>query len=341
MTKEATREAKAEAKPDAKPAAKKGAKTEAKAAASTEAKADAGAEAKPEANSESKDGAAAEAAPAPPTAAIPRKTWIIIGVVVVAVWAFAINTHNTIVLIVAGVLTALLAGVLLWALRTIRKHRSTVSLLQGAVASPEARREALAKLSEGKDAKSPTNVFARAQLLAADDDPQGALKLLGTIELRNYPPAMQDDVSLLQTQLYLRLGRTLDARKSADLMNLDNPQRKEVRSLAASIVAEAWARAGKPKEALALLDTIELPKKDAEQIALQIRVARVFARFAANQRGPARAELVALADDDINQLGRFVQPQFRVHPELQKLARSVIEQHPAARRHIKAQTKRR
>jgi hypothetical protein len=124
-------------------------------------------------------------------------------------------------------------------------------------------------------------------------------------------------------------------------MNLDNPQRKEVRALAASIVAEAWARAGKPKEALALLETIELPKKDAEQIGLQIRVARIFGRFAANQRGPARSELAALADEDPNQLARFVLPQFRVHPELQKLARSVFEQHPSARRQIKSQTKRR
>ncbi|HMG21628.1 MAG TPA: hypothetical protein VK607_09940 [Kofleriaceae bacterium] len=293
-------------------------------------------EAKPEAGPD----AAAEPPPAPPVGGIPRKTWIIIGVVTAAFWAFAINTGSPIVLSVVGVLTAVMIGVLLWALRTIRKHRSTVSLLQGSMASPEARRDALAKLSEGKDANTPTNVFARAQLMAADD-PQAALELLRTIELKNYPPAMQDDVSLLRAQLYLRLGRTGDARKSADVMNLDNPQRKEIRPLAASIVAEAWARTGKPKEALALLDTIELPKKDAEQIALQIRVARIFARFAANQRGPARAELVALADDDINQLGRFVQPQFRVHPELQKLARSVIEQHPAARRHIKAQTKRR
>jgi hypothetical protein len=319
VSKEATPEARAKSKPDAKPDAKADAKTDADARAE----------------------GAADAPPAAPAAGIPRRTWIIIGVIVVVVWGFAINTGNTIVMIVAGALTALLAGVLIWALRTIRKHRSTVSLLQGAVASPEARREALAKLSEGKDAKTPTNVFARAQLLAADDDPQGALKLLGSIELRSYPPAMQDDVSLLQTQLYLRLGRTADARKSADVMNLDNPQRKEIRALAASLVAEAWARTGKPKEALALLETIELPKKDAEQIALQIKVARVFARFAANQRGPARAELVALADEDINQLGRFIQPQFRVHPELQRLARAVIEQHPAARRHIKAQTKRR
>ncbi|HEX7841395.1 MAG TPA: hypothetical protein VF469_28145 [Kofleriaceae bacterium] len=279
-------------------------------------------------------------APAAPQAGIPRKTWIIVGGATAALWAFAIYTGSTGVLIAVGVLTALLIGVIIWALRTIRKHRSTVSLLQGATASPEARREALAKLTGSRDASSPTNVFARAQLLAADD-PKAALALLGTIELRNYPPAMQDDVSLLQTQLYLGLGRTADARKAADTMNLDNPQRKEIRPLAASIVAEAWARTGKPKEALALLDTIVLPKKDAEQIGLQIRVARIFARFAANQRGPARAELAALADDDPNQLGRFVAPQFRVHPELQKLARSVFEQHPSARRHIKAQTRRR
>jgi hypothetical protein len=279
-----------------------------------------------------------DAPPAPPQAGIPRRTWIIIGVITAAAWAFAINTGNTIVLGVVGALTAVLAGVLIWALRTIRKHRSTVSLLQSAVASPEARRDALAKLSEGKDANSPTNVFARAQLLAADD-PEAALKLLKTIELRSYHPSMQDDVSLLQAQLCLRLGRTADARKAADLMNLDNPQRKEIRPLAATIVAEAWARAGKPKEALALLDTVELPKKDAEQIALQIRVARIFAKFAANQRGPARAELVALADEDPNQLGRFVLPQFRVHPELQKLARGVLESHPSARRQVKATTK--
>lgn len=296
----------------------------------------------PGAAAEAAPGAAAPAVPESPPAAppggIPRKTWLILGVVTVAVWAFAINTGNTIVLGVVGALTALLIGVVLWALRTVRKQRSTVSLLQGGMQSAEKRREALTKLSGGKDAGSPINVLARAQLMAPDD-PQAALDLLASIELRNYPPAMQDDVSLLRTQLHLGLGRTGDARKSADLMNLDNPQRKEIRPLAASIVAEAWARTGKPKEALALLDTIELPKKDAEQIALQIRVARVFARFAANQRGPARAELVALADQDINQLGRFVQPQFRVHPELQKLARSVIEQHPSARRHIKAQAK--
>lgn len=284
--------------------------------------------------------AAEPEAPAVPTPGISRKTWLWIVGITLAVWAFTLNTGSTVLMIVVGVLTVVLIVVLLFALRTIRKHKGTISLLQGAMNSPEARKDALAKLSAGKDANSPTNVFARAQLVAADE-PDEALRLMRTIELRNYPPAMQDDVSLLRTQLYLRLGKTGDARKAADAMNLDNPQRKEVRALAASLVAEAWARTGKPKEALALIETIELPKKDGEQIALQLRVARIFAKFASNQRGPARSELAALADEDPNQLGRFVLPQFRVHPELQKLARSVFEQHPSARRQIKAQVRRR
>lgn len=281
-----------------------------------------------------------EAAPEAPAAVsgVSRKTWLTIAVIVILAWAFAFYTGSTVVMIIVGALTAVLIGVVLWALRTIRKHKSTISLLQGATASPEARRDALAKLNEAKDANAPTNVFARAQLLAADD-PEGAIKLLNSVELRSYHPSMQDDVSLLQTQLYLTRGRTGDARKAADNMNLDNPQRKEIRSFAATIVAEAWARSGKPKEALALLDTVEPPKKDAEQIALQGRIARIFALFASNQRRRAQTELAELADEDPNQLGRFVLPQFRVHPELQRLARSVFEQHPSARRQIKTQAR--
>ncbi|HTR56112.1 MAG TPA: hypothetical protein VMJ10_35790 [Kofleriaceae bacterium] len=270
---------------------------------------------------------------APQVAGIKRKNLIIIAVVGIAAWGFAIHTGSTALLIVVGVLTLLVTGVLLWAFRMLKKQRGLVSMLQGATESPEARREALAKLNAQKDAGTPVNVFARAQLLAADD-PKAALELLTAIELSKYPAAMQDDVALLETQLYLGTGRTADARKTADHMNLDNPERKKMRPLAASLVAEAWARTGKPKEALALLDSIEVPSENREQIQVQMRVARVFAKFAANQRGQARSELLALADVDPNHLGRFVMPQFRVHPELQKLARSVAQQHPGVRKQV-------
>jgi hypothetical protein len=269
-----------------------------------------------------------------------RKNIIIIAVVVVVVWAFALNTGSTVLISIVGGLTLVLAGILIWALRLMRKQRGLVGLLQGATQSPEARRDAIAKLEAGKDAGAPVQVFARAQLMASDD-PKAALALIEKQDLKSFPPAMQDDVSLLKAQLFLGFGRTQDARKCADSMNLDNPQRKEIRPYAAAVVAEAWGRTGKAKEALALIETIELPKKDADQIGLQIRIAKVFAKFAANQRQAARAELSALADLDLNFLSRFVAPQFRVHPELQKLARSVFTQHPAARRQVKVQVQKR
>jgi hypothetical protein len=270
----------------------------------------------------------------PQLGGIKRKNLIIIGVVVAVAWAFAINTGSTVLMIIVGVLTALVAGVLAWAFRAIRKQQGMIKLLQGAT-NADARRDALARLSAGKDAGTPTNVFARAQLLASDD-PKAALALLEPLELRAFPPAMQDDVALLKMQLLLGFGRTADARKCADSMNLDNPARKEVRALSASIVAEAWARTGKSKDALALLETIEVPKQNAEQIRVQMRVARTFAKFAGGARQAARNELSALANEDVNLLSRFLAPQFRVHPELQKLARSVLESHPAARKMARA-----
>jgi hypothetical protein len=289
----------------------------------------------PETETDSDDGP-----PAAPQIGFPKKTLYWIGGISAVIWAFAISTGNTIFIGIVGVLTLVLGFVLLRAFMFIRKQRGIVDVLQGAQESPEARKEALAKLEQGKDANSPTNLFARAQLMAADD-PKAALQLLDKTDLKTFPPGMQDDVSLLRTQLYLGLGRTADARKAADTINLDNPERKAARPLAASIVAEAWARTGKPKEALKLLETMEVPAKDAAQIAIQAKVASVFARFAANQRGLARNELNALADEDVNYLGRFLDPRFRVHPELQKLARQVLEKHPAARKVIKSQVQRR
>ena len=274
---------------------------------------------------------AAAAADTSALGGLSKKFLIWTAIISIVVWAFTIHTGSTVLLIIVSVLTAALIGVLIWVLRTVKKQRGLMSLLQGATESSDARRDALAKIEGGKDANSPTNLFARAQLLLADD-PAAALKLLESLELKAYPAAMQDDVALIKTQLYLSVGRTADARKSADFMNLENPGRKDQRPLAGAIVAEAWARTGKSKEAMALLDSIVPPAKEGEQIRVQMLVARVCARFAANQRGPARSELVALADGDINHLARFLMPQFRVHPELQQLARKVLEQHPSRKK---------
>lgn len=270
---------------------------------------------------------------------VSKKRLIIIALITAAAWAFAIYTGSLVVQIIVGVLTLAMLILMFISFRMLAKQKKVVSLLQGSTASPEARKDALAKLAEGKDADSPTNIFARAQL-QAQDDPEAALRLLDRIELSKYPPMMQDDVSILRVQLCLGTGRTQEARKSADLINLDNPQRAQMKAMSSAIIAEAWARTGKSKDALALLDGIEYPKENRDQIEVQARIARIFARFASNQRGAARNELNALANENPDYLGKFVMPQFKVHPELQKLARSVLQSHPASRQVIKGNAKR-
>jgi hypothetical protein len=283
--------------------------------------------------------APAEGAAAPAAGGFKKKNLITIGVVTALVWAFAIQTGSVILMSIVGVLTVVLIGVLIWVFRLLKKQRNLTSLLQGSMSSPEARREAIAKLSEGKDAGDVVNVFARAQLVAADD-PAAALKMLETIDPKKVAAQMQDDVAILKSQLYLHFGRPRDARPLADRINVDNPQRKDARTMIVGIVAEAWGRTGKHEQALTLLDTVNIDAEKNVQQKVALLSARVFARFASGKRTMAKDDLDTLASMDVNHLGKFLMPQFKVHPELQKLARTVLEKNPTARRMAKAQSPR-
>ena len=274
-----------------------------------------------------------DAPPLPPATpgGLKKKTLVIIGVVTLLVWAFAIQTGSTWFMIVVGVLTLALAGLMLYGLRLARKQTRLVSMLQNAVNSPEARREAIAKLEAEKDSKDVVNVFARAQLMAADD-PAKALTMLETFDVKNVPAQMQDDFAVLQAQLYLHFGRPKEARPLADRIYVDSPQRKDQRTMMVSVIAEAWARTGKHAEALALLESIDFDDRKNEQLRVQLLVARTFDNFASGHKVSAKEDLRAISDVDVNHLGRFLMPQFRVHPDLQKLARAVVEKNPQARR---------
>lgn len=263
-----------------------------------------------------------------------KKHLIITGVVTAAVWAFAIQTGSVIFMIIVGVLTLLLAAILIWALRMNRKQMGLVNLLQSATQSPEQRRAVLAQLEASKDANDLTHVFLRAQLLAAED-PKRALELLEAHDVKKFQPQMQDDVAILRSQLYLNFGRPKDARPLVDRVNVDSTQRAEMRGLMVSVVAQAWARTGRHVDAAALIDTVDLTKEQNEEVRIQLMVARVFARFAAGKRGPAKDDLKALANLDVNHLGRILAPQLRVHPELQRLAREVAEQSGKLKREMR------
>jgi hypothetical protein len=261
------------------------------------------------------------------------KNIIIILVIVAAVWAFTIQTHSRVLLIITSSVTVIAAGVFGWALRAMSKQKKLVALLEGATASPEARAAAIAKLSEGKGANDIVNVIARSQLVA-QDDPAKALEMLEKYQLKDIPAQLQDDYAIFRSQLYLQFGRPKDARPLVDMVNFDNfekGERRQTRAFVAAVMGEAWGRTDRAADALALLAKIDLAKEEP-QVQAAVLAARAFANFASGKRKEARADLDAIAALDVNQLGRFVHPRFKVHPELQKLARQVAEKNPAMRK---------
>lgn len=259
----------------------------------------------------------------PQVGGLKKKNLIIIGVVVALIWAWAIASGSVVFMSIIGGLTLIALGLVVWVLLMLRKQKRLNSVLEGALASPEARREALAKLEGDKNANQIPMIFARAQLAAADD-PARALEMLEAVELKTVPPNMQDDFAYLRAQLCLSFGRAKDARPLVDRINVDNPQRKEARGMLVGVVAEAWARTGKAPEALELLDTVDLDG-EKDEVVFQIQVARAFAQFASGKTMATRKALEQIARPDVNRLGRFVAPQFKVHPGLQRLAREVAQ----------------
>ncbi len=259
-----------------------------------------------------------------------RKTLITVGVVAAVIWAFAIQTKSVVLMSIVGGLTLVVLGLLGWAFLLMRRHKRLNTLLEGAMASPEARRDVLAKLDGGKDAHQIPIIFARAQLTAADD-PARALEMLEAIELKTVPPQMQDDFAYLRAQLCLSFGRAQDARPLADSINVNSPQRKDSRGMLVAVVAETWARTGKAQDALDLLASVDLDA-EKDELRFQLQVARVFAQFALGKTRVVKQELAAIGEPDVNRLGRFLAPRFKVNPDLQRLAREAAAEASAAKR---------
>jgi hypothetical protein len=270
---------------------------------------------------------------APPTVAgFQWSRLAIVGGILAALWVTAFATNSKIFVIVVGVITVVVLGGLAWIYRWARKQREMMELLQSASVSPEARREALAKLAakDGAD-KDVMNAIARAQL-EAQEDPDKALETLEKVDLKKVPATMGDDVRAFRAQLYLLKGRKQEARELADEIKLSQAGSAEARGMLAATVAEAWARTGKHKEALDLLQTIKPDDPDFAQAKVPLLFARIYAQFAAGQRDGVRRDMGALAKQDVNLLGRFVMPQAKVHPELQKMARDVLMKNPEMRK---------
>jgi hypothetical protein len=280
----------------------------------------------------------ADAAAAAP-AGLQKRNLYILGGALVLLWITAFASGSKIVVGIAVVLTLAVGGLLLWVWRWVQKQRNVLEIIKEGASSKEGRAAAIAKL-DAQDAKGTDVVsqLAKAQLVA-QDDPDGALEILERIDIAKAPAPIQDEVRAMRAQLYLVKDRPRDARELADQITIANASEAQQRGMLAAVVAETWARTGKVKEAVDLLATIDPDDGDFEKVRVPLLMARVFTAFADGKKDKAKKDMRALMDENINYLGRFANPKAKIHPELQKLAREVLQTNPEVQKMAKKQNR--
>jgi hypothetical protein len=267
-------------------------------------------------------------APARPSIDL-KKIGLRVGLVVVAVWIVAIVVHHWIAYTVAGVVTALIAGVGVWLFRYMRKSEALGELLRGAE-TDEGRKVALQKLEAGFNKKDSQAVLAKAQL-EMQDDPRRALATLESVKLEKMLGPVADQFRVMRAMIHLTLGETTEARALADELDLGKQQEHKTRATFATVAGEAWARTGQAKRAVEALELFNPEDPEFAEMRAQMWRARAFAYAGANDmKGVARA-LRKLGDMNPTLLGMFIGPK-KIHPLLEREARQLVQRLGAAPR---------
>ena len=219
----------------------------------------------------------------------------------------------------AGVLTLIAAGFGVYVWRLTQKSADIVEILKGAT-DAEGRAEAIAKL-EGKGGDAMAKM-AQAQLVG-QEDPKEALRILESIDIKKAPTLVQNDVRAQLGYMYLLHNKTQDARTQADAIKLDVQSDPKQKAMYAAVMAEAWARTGKERDAASLLEDYSADDEAYAEVRALLYRAEVFTWLKMKKRGRARTAMMRLAGLDPNQLGAFLQKG--THPEVARLAREVLE----------------
>lgn len=262
---------------------------------------------------------------------VPRANWKVIAQIVAGfavVWVLAVMAKPFMgwwSIGVAGVLTLVAIGFGLYIWNLTRKSSNIVSILKGAT-DAEGRKAALEKLRAeaapgGKDAM---NALAQSQLLAAEQDLPGAIRVLEGVVIEDVPALMRDDVRANLALLYLSAGRTKDARSLADSIEPDRQPQAKAKAMYAAVVGEAKARTGAADEALKVLDPYNANDPELADLEPLLVRAKVYATFHAKKRGLAKQHLQRLAMLDPNMLGPFVLKG--TNPDLQRIAKEVLQE---------------
>jgi hypothetical protein len=245
--------------------------------------------------------------------------WVVGGLIASVVYS---STAKTIALVVPAVVTIVLAGIVVWALRQAKRARGVASILSK-VESADDRRAALAELETQYNKKDPAAIFARAQL-ELQEDPRKALETLEFINLAKVMAPVADEARAQRALIHLMLGEVSAARTLADGIELTRHQEPKVRAMMASVIAEAWARSGQAKKAMETLSLFDPEDPEYEQLRPQLWRALAYGyAHTSNTKGMRRA-LKKMLEIDIRLLGSFLMK--RTHPLLQKEAKKLVEQ---------------
>jgi hypothetical protein len=264
-----------------------------------------------------------------------------LGIPLAAIWFIGIviagfsqsPTVHRIALGLPAVLTVLLSGLVVWALRQANKARGVAGILSQ-VETADDRKAAIERLEAGFKKKDPAAIFAKAQL-ELHEDPNKALATLEQIDLKKVMAPVADEARAQRAMIHLMQGQVAPARQLADGIDVKRHQEAKTRAMLASVVAESWARSGQAKKGLEVLEVYDPEDAEYEQLRPQLFRAYAFAYAYTNDHKGMRRALRKLLEQDPRLLGAFLLK--KTHPLLQKEAKKLLEQSGAVPRKMMVQ----
>lgn len=263
--------------------------------------------------------------PDPLAAFQPKQLALRLGLPVLVGWVIAFIIPGWIPKVIVGVLTLAILGVVVYVLRRVQRAQKVVDIVKKAD-SAEARKEAIGKLDADFKKDDAEAAFAKAQL-QLQDDPREALRTLETIKLDRVLAPEADQARVQRAMIHLLLGETENARELVDKVNIEQHKDAKSRASIVAIIAEAWARSGKAKAAIELLDTLKIDS-EIDDIKPQLLRAKAFAYAWANQTKQMKQILKELMGINAQFLSGFITKKKHpmgvaprgVHPLLEKEA---------------------
>ncbi len=263
-----------------------------------------------------------------------------LGIPLVVLWVGAFILNGWIPKAVVGVLTLALGGLALWAVRFARRSRAVAQIVGGAD-TPEARKEALARLETDFKKDDTAAIFARAQL-QMQEDPREALKTLEQVDLKKVMAPVADEARIQRAMIHLLLGETEDARNLVDNVDISRHKEAKTRATMAAIIGEAWARSGQAKKAVELLETFDPEDADYVDLRPQLLRSRAFAYAWASNTKQMKQTVRRLSQLNVQYLSGFITrkkhpmgvPPRGVHPMLEKEAFDIVSKSGAIPRQM-------